>query len=147
MAFDTLLIHCHPISADEVSELKKLFKTVINHSNRGDPQTVPDKVLVNVEVMLVQRLPLGLVSFSQTPKLKWIQTSMTGLEKILHEPFIRDAAQNSVHLRTAAGIHTCHIPSYIIMTMHALHFDLQKQIMCTQVRYFFFLVPTCKVAL
>jgi phosphoglycerate dehydrogenase-like enzyme len=134
MAFDTLLVHCYPISTDEVSEFKKLFKTVIHHTDFDDP--VPDSVLANVDVMLVRKLPLGLVSFSQTPKLKWIQTHMAGVESIVHAPFIRDVAQNNVLLTTAAGIHTGVIPSYVIMTMLALHFDLQKQIMVSQVRNF-----------
>jgi phosphoglycerate dehydrogenase-like enzyme len=133
MAFDTILV-VYRLSVRNISQLQNLFKTVIYHPNWENP--VADSVLKNVEVMLVKNLPKGLDSFSQTPNLKWIQANRAGVESLLDAPFIKDVSKNGVDFTTAAGIHAGVIPSYVIMMMHALHFDLQKQIMCTQVRCF-----------
>jgi phosphoglycerate dehydrogenase-like enzyme len=130
MAFDTILV-LWPLTDDVLARLRKTFRTVIYQPD-GEP--LPDETLQTVEVALMMMPPKGLLdSFSQTPKLKWIQVASAGTDRIRLTPFMK-SAPSDMAVTTASGAHVGVIPPWVIMTMLSLYHKLQDYVIASKVR-------------
>ncbi|MEL7625345.1 MAG: D-2-hydroxyacid dehydrogenase [Anaerolineaceae bacterium] len=92
------------------------------HKNK-EPNKIPDEVWRKTEILLTSGPNLPAVE--KVPNLRWIQSSWTGVDKMLDDPLLQ---QKNVQITNSSGANVSQMGEYVIMTLLMLGHKMPQMI-------------------